>query len=77
MDEIHPKIGKREDPVAGLVDAVEVFVNDRDLREVVREAELPFARREDKLGLAGDYDGLPPEAVFLPSRRLLGEPDGR
>src|SRR5918998_6581593 len=34
---------------------------------------MPFARREGKSDLAGSYVGLPPNEVFLPSRRLLGE----
>ncbi len=74
MDELRLEVGERDDPANGVVDAVEVFVNGRDLREVVREVELPFARREGRPALAGDYAGLPPEDVFLPSRRLLGEP---
>ena len=31
--------------------------------------------RDGRPGLAGCYAGLPPEEVFLPSRRLLGEPE--
>jgi hypothetical protein len=36
--------------------------------------ELPFATREGKPDLASNYAGLPPEVIFLPSPRLLGEP---
>ncbi len=68
------KIGERHDPGAGTVDAVVVFVNGRDLVDILREVELPFAAREGKQDLAGRYAGLPPEEIFLPSPRLLGEP---
>lgn len=59
----------------GSVEEIEVFVNDRNLRELAREVELPYALREGHPDLAGSYVGLPPETVFLPSRRLLGEPN--
>ena len=64
----------REDPVDGIVDAVNIFVNDRNLLDILREVEIPCGKREGKPNLAGRYVGLPPEDVFLPSLRLLGEP---
>jgi hypothetical protein len=75
MDTLRLKVGKREDPADGLVDAVNVFVNGRDLMEIARETEFPFATRDGKPDLAGNYVGLRPEEVLLPSRRLLGEPE--
>ena len=74
MDKIRLEIGKREDPANGMVDAVEIFINNRNLVDIVREVELPFAQQESKPDLAGSYVGLPPEDIFSPSRRLLGEP---
>ncbi len=74
VDEIRFEIGKREDPADGPVDAVDVFVNGRNLVEMVRDTELSFALREGHPDAAGDYVGLPPKDVFLPSPRLLGEP---
>ena len=74
MDVIRFEIGEREDPANGLVDAVEIFVNDRNLTDVLREVELPFAAREGKPDLAGRYVGLPPEEIYLPSPRLFGDP---
>lgn len=74
MDTIRFEIGERHDPGNGIVDAVAVFVNGRNLVDILREVELPFAAREGRLKLAGRYVGLPPEEVFLPSPRLLGEP---
>jgi hypothetical protein len=74
VDTIRFEIGKREDPADGLVDAVNVFVNGRNLVDVLREVELPFRAREGKPDLASRYVGLPPEEIFLPSPRLLGEP---
>jgi len=77
MEEIRFEIGEREDPVDGMVETLGIFVNDRDLPRITREVELPFAARDGKPELAGNYVGLPPEAVFLPSHRLLGRPEGR
>lgn len=71
---LREKASNLRDPANGLVDAVDVFVDDRNLVELLREIELPFAVREGKPGLAGSYAGLPPEEVFLPSPRLFGEP---
>ena len=73
MDTIRFKVGKRDDPADGLVDAVGIFINGRNLVDMVREVELPFAAREGKPHLAGNYVGLPVEAVLFPSRRLLGD----
>lgn len=77
MDVVRFEIGERIDPAAGPVEAVRVVVNDRDLRDLAWEIELPFARRRGRPDLAGDYAGLPPEAVFSPSRRLLGRGEYR
>jgi hypothetical protein len=74
MDAIRFEIGERDDPTYGLVDAVAIFVNDRNLIDILREVELPFATREGKPDLAGSYAGLPPDEIFPPSPRLLGEP---
>jgi hypothetical protein len=74
VDTLRFEIGEREDPADGIVDAVNVFVNGRNLVDILREVELPFVAREGNLQLAGSYVGLRPEEVFLPSHRLLGEP---
>ena len=74
MDVIRFEIGEREDPAGGLVEAVDVFVNDRNLVDILREIELPFAARDGKPDFAGRYVGLPPDEVYLPSSRLLGDP---
>jgi hypothetical protein len=52
----------------------QILINGRDLREIVRAVELPFAAREGSPQIAGAYSGLPAEIVFLPSRHMLGEP---
>src|SRR5918995_761215 len=77
MEEIRFEIGEREDPVDGMVDTLGIFVNDRDLPRITREVKLPFAARDGKPELAGNYVGLPPESVFLPSHHLLGRSEGR
>ena len=77
MDTIRLRVVEGLDFPIGRADETRIFVNGRDLTDVIREIELPFARREGKPDLAGDYAGLPPEAVFFPSRRLLGRPEER
>jgi hypothetical protein len=44
-----------------------VFVNGRNLVDILREVELPFSAREGNPNLAGNYVGLPLEEVSLPS----------
>jgi hypothetical protein len=74
VDTIRFEIGERTDPADGLVDAVDIFVNGRNLVDIVREVELPISAREGKPDRAGRYAGLPPGENLLPSPRLLGEP---
>jgi hypothetical protein len=74
VDTIRFEISEIEVPAWGLIDSVDIFVNDRNLVDIVREVELPFAARGGKPRLAGTYIGLLAEDVFLPSPRLLGEP---
>ena len=75
MDTIRFEVGERENSAEGLVDAVDIFINERDLIDLTKEVELPFASRDGNPDLAGSYVGLPIEAIFMPSRRLLGEPE--
>ena len=48
----------------GTVDRVDVFVNGRNLVDVLREVEVPFAVREGKLHLAGSYVGCHSKRSF-------------
>src|SRR5215218_6689567 len=75
MDEVRFEVAEWDAPAYGIAEAVTVLVNGRDLMEVVKEMEAPCAARDGRPGLAGPYAGLLPEEVFLPSRRLLGEPE--
>ena len=75
MDTLRLETGERVDPAEGLVDAVDIIINDRNLLDLARGAELPFASRDGRPHSAGSYVGLPVEAVFVPSRRLLGKPE--
>lgn len=43
-----------------------LVVNGRNLVDILREVELPFAAREGNLDLAGSYVGLPPKRSFCP-----------
>lgn len=74
MDAIQFEIGKREDPSDGVVDAVNILVNHRNLVDILREVELPFHAQEGRPHFASKYVGLPPPDIFLPSPLLLGEP---
>ena len=73
MDTLQLKVVEELDIFEETTEVVEIFVNGRNLRKIVRDIELPFATREKEPNLAGGYTGLPPENVFLPSRRFLGE----
>lgn len=73
MDQIEIKVVEEPLPDFTVSPSVQVLVNGVDLWELVVAAE----RRVNALG--GDapeagYRGLWAESVFLPSRRLLGEP---
>jgi hypothetical protein len=49
-------------------------VDGTPLPDLVRVAELPWARRDGDVGLAGSYAGLLDDVVRWPSRHYLGEP---
>lgn len=53
---------------------VAIFINDRNLIDILRQIELPFAKKEAHPDIAGSYAGLVPEMIFWPSRYFLGEP---
>jgi hypothetical protein len=54
---------------------VHLFVNGQDLRDLVRTAEEPYARADERERRAGSYLGLPPAWVLPPSRHFLGQPE--
>jgi len=56
-------------------DVVDIFVNGRNIIDIIKAVELPFAEREGHPDTAGGYEGLPADIVFLPSRHLLDQPD--
>lgn len=53
---------------------VEVRIDGRDLRELVRAVELPQATADGQPDLAGSYEGLPPEEWTAPA---AGDRQGR
>jgi hypothetical protein len=54
---------------------IRILINGRDLVEIVRVHEEPFAKREGHPEIAGAYAGLPADQyTCLPSRHFLGEP---
>ena len=59
----------------GHYDAVDIVVNERSLTDLLKEIEHPFALAEGHTEIAGNYRGLPPDVVFLPSQHLLRHPN--
>ncbi len=54
---------------------IQIRINGRDLVEMVRAIENPFAYKEGVASIAGAYAGLPPdEDTCPPSKHFLGEP---
>ena len=54
---------------------IQIRINGRDLVELVRAVENPFAYKEGAPSIAGAYAGLPPdEDTCPPSKHFLGEP---
>jgi hypothetical protein len=54
---------------------VALRVNGRDLADLVRDVELPYAERDGQPDIAGSYMGLSPREALHPSRHLLDDPD--
>ena len=54
---------------------VNIFINGRNLIDMIREIELPFATAEGYACIAGGYVGLPKSVALPPSQQLLGKPD--
>ena len=52
---------------------VRIVIDGRDLIEVVKEHEAPYAEAEGSPSIAGRYSGLSPRDVLPPSRHLFGE----
>ncbi|MBA4537807.1 hypothetical protein H1Z61_11865 [Bacillus aquiflavi] len=53
---------------------VDIYINERNIIDILIEVESSFALREGKQHIAGDYSGLWPEIVYLPSKHMLGKP---
>lgn len=51
-----------------------ILINGRELIDIVREIEQPFAEREGHPNLPGAYGYFGPMFVFSPARHFLGEP---
>ena len=54
--------------------SIRIVVNGRDLLDLVREVELPFAAAQGSPGIAGGYVGLEPE--ILGTQHFLGGAEG-
>jgi hypothetical protein len=54
---------------------IQIEINGRDLVDLVRAVENPFAYKEGAASIAGAYAGLPPnDDTCPPSKHFLGEP---
>ncbi len=73
MDILQLKIYGFAEDLGGSSDGflVDYIINGRSFLEMVRETELPYAIKNQKPDLAGQYIGLSPEEVFLPGNVLL------
>ncbi len=75
MDSLRLEVRKLQEPgLEGETEEVVIFVDGRDLVDILREYEMPFAQREGSTLIAGGYAGLPPNDVLPPSRHILGDP---
>jgi hypothetical protein len=74
MERIEFRTVEQELGVGGVVSTLVPHLNGVPLPELVRVAELPFARGEGSPDLAGSYVGLLKEEVGWPSRHYLGDP---
>ncbi len=63
-----------EELAGGVLPTLVPYLNGVPLPDLVRKAELPFARREGQPDLAGSYAGLVDQEVRWPSRHYLGNP---
>lgn len=50
------------------------FINGKSLISILKEIELPFAKKEGTPRIAGAYNGISKDVVKLPSQHLFGEP---
>ena len=71
MDKIDFKISFPED--GSWSHAIDIFINDRKLMDIIRDVEMSFAEKEGNPNIAGSYMGLSPEGLFPPSRYFYGE----
>ena len=51
------------------------LIDGKSLITILKETELPFAKKEGNPKIAGAYNGIPKGVVKLPSQHLLGEPE--
>jgi hypothetical protein len=58
-------------------EVVDIFINDRDIRDIIHEVELPFAIQNGTPDSAGSYEGLAPYDVFFPNMHFMGNPDDK
>ncbi len=54
---------------------IRMVINGRDLFDMVREVELPYATKEGSPSIAGNYGGLPAKILSLSPKHFLGEPN--
>jgi hypothetical protein len=75
MDEIAFVVS--QEPNGASPARVSILINGRNLAELARVVELPFAKAQSASSIAGAYDGLEASAVLPPSEHFLGRPSSR
>ncbi|MGA7730166.1 MAG: hypothetical protein WCD37_02720 [Chloroflexia bacterium] len=70
MDIIRFEIAQISDEADELL----IFINGRNLVDLLKEIEAVHAEREGSPSIAGGYAGLAPIDVLLPSQHFLGKP---
>ena len=74
MQRIEFRTIEQELGIGGVLPTLVPHLDGVPLPDLVRKAELPFARGEGKPDLAGRYVGLSKDQVRWPSRHYLGNP---
>ena len=74
---VRTELIKDADDVEAPWPVVDILIDGRDLRELVRSFELSFAAAEGHPELAGQYGAPTADEVLPPSRHFWGEPSER
>lgn len=77
MDNFKLKISRSKNNEKYPLDIVDILINEKNLIDILKGIEFPYANSEGHPQIAGGYMGLPAEDVFFPSEHFLGKPDSQ